>query len=199
MNAAATNQPTMKLDLYSRSLDGHSDGGPTAVLDRVASLGMDGCLFVSPFELSSRLDPIELRAVRAHADALGVYLAVGLGQIHPLHFDRRPDLLASGNGDMRTALQRVLRLLTAIGCTDVMFSIGTLEDRFDTTTPWNQQLQSTCEFLISLKPILHDLGCRLTLKTHEEITTFEILRLIETVGPEVLGVCLRPRQRPCTP
>jgi sugar phosphate isomerase/epimerase len=86
----------------------------------------------------------------------------------------------------------VLAALTAIGCTDMMFTMGTLDDRFDATTPWVQQMQSTCEFLLSLKPVLQELGCRLTLKTHEEITTFEILRLVETVGPDVLGVCLDP-------
>jgi sugar phosphate isomerase/epimerase len=182
----------MKLGLYSRSLDGRSEAGASAVLERVALLGLDGCLFVSPFELSQRLESSELHQVRARAEALGVYVDVGLGQIHPLHFDKRPDLLAVGEGDMRRALERVLRSLTALGCANLMFSIGTLEDRFDTTTPWNQQLQATCEFLLSLKPVLQDLGCRLTLKTHEEITTFEILRLIETVGPDVLGVCLDP-------
>lgn len=35
-------------------------------------------------------------------------------------------------------------------------------------------------------------GSRLLLKTHEEITSFEIVRIIEKVGADVIGVLLDP-------
>jgi 3-oxoisoapionate decarboxylase len=182
----------MKLALYSRSVEGSDGLGPEAILDHVAELGLDGCLFASPLELSARLDLAELQAVRDHAGSLGLYIEVALGQINPFHFSARPDLLALGDGDMRVALERVLHAVCAIGCTDLMFSIGTLADRFSQSTAWHEQLQATDRFLASLAPLLRDLGCRLDLKTHEEITSFEILRLVESVGPDVLGASFDP-------
>jgi len=52
------------------------------------------------------------------------------------------------------------------------------------------QLDATTRFLGSLAPLLRDLGCRLNLETHEEITTFELVRIVEAIGPDVVGVCL---------
>ena len=39
-----------------------------------------------------------------------------------------------------------------------------------------------------LAPIARDLGVYINLETHEEATTFEILRLVEAVGPDAVGV-----------
>jgi sugar phosphate isomerase/epimerase len=182
----------MKLGIYSRSLENQAEDGPTALLDRVSALGLDGCQFASPLALSPNLDSAELDAVRAQAMALGLNVEVALGQINPYHFDSRPEVLALGNGDMRAALQRLIEATRALDCTDIMFTIGTLDDRFSRVVPWVEQLRATTYFLQSIAPVLRDLDCHLCLKTHEEITSFEIARLIEAVGADVLGVCFDP-------
>src|SRR5262249_52378632 len=71
-------------------------------------------------------------------------------------------------------------------------SIGTLADRSGDSPLWTEQLRATSQFLRELAPLLRDLECHLNLKTHEEISSFEILRLIESTGPDVLGVCFDP-------
>jgi hypothetical protein len=38
--------------------------------------------------------------------------------------------------------------------------------------------------------VLRELGCRIDLETHEEITTHELLRMIHSVGADMLGVTL---------
>src|SRR6476620_8713697 len=84
----------VKLAIYSRSVP-LADGLPArAILERVAELGLDGCLFPSPLALSTRLDVAELNDLRGYADELGLSLEVALGQINPYHFDTRPDVLA---------------------------------------------------------------------------------------------------------
>jgi hypothetical protein len=55
--------------LYSRSLSLDDRVDATSLLDRVAALGLGGCMFSSPSALSSRLDPARLESVRAHAGA----------------------------------------------------------------------------------------------------------------------------------
>jgi sugar phosphate isomerase/epimerase len=178
--------------LYSRSLSLDDRVDAALLLDRVAALGLGGCMFSSPSALSARLDPAELESVRAHADVLGLYLELALGQINPYRFDARPDLVALGEGDARFGLERMLRAAQTIGCTELMFSIGTLADRSGDAPLWAEQLRATSQFLRELAPILRDLGCHLNLKTHEEITSFEVVRLIEATGPDVLGVCFDP-------
>jgi 3-oxoisoapionate decarboxylase len=179
--------------LYSRSLSEDDRVGARSILDQVAALSLGGCQFSSPTALSPSLDPAELEAVRAYADSLGLSIELALGQINPYRFDARPDLIALGDGDVRAGLDRVLRAAHGIGCTELMFSIGTLADRFGNSPAWSEQLRGSAAFLADeLAPRLRDLGCHLNLKTHEEITSFEIERLVEAVGPDILGVCFDP-------
>ncbi|WP_230193367.1 TIM barrel protein [Paenibacillus sp. CECT 9249] len=63
-----------------------------------------------------------------------------------------------------------------------------LYDRFRTDVTWEDQLLATEKFLKLLAPVLRETGTRINLETHDEITSFEILRLIEAVGDDVLGV-----------
>jgi len=61
-------------------------------------------------------------------------------------------------------------------------------DRYRTDVSWEDQLAATTKFLRKLAPIARDLGLHLNLETHEEITSFEVVRLVEAVGPDVIGV-----------
>jgi sugar phosphate isomerase/epimerase len=53
---------------------------------------------------------------------------------------------------------------------------------------WAEQLAATQRFLERLAPIARDLGIHMNLETHEEITSFELVRLVEAVGPDVTGI-----------
>ena len=53
---------------------------------------------------------------------------------------------------------------------------------------WEEQLQATERFLKKVAPIARDLGIHMNVETHEEITTWEVVRLVEAVGPDVMGV-----------
>ena len=56
--------------------------------------------------------------------------------------------------------------------------------------PWVDQLAATQAFLLGLRPWLLDHGLGLDLKTHEEISTPEVVQMVEAVGPDVLGIGL---------
>jgi hypothetical protein len=51
-------------------------------------------------------------------------------------------------------------------------------------------LAASQRLLLKLAPIARDLGIHMNMETHDEITSFEILRLIEAVGADVMGVVL---------
>jgi sugar phosphate isomerase/epimerase len=170
-------------------LDGkHQPGMPT--LEYVRERGMDGASFRSPENFTESLDEGALREARAYADAHGLYFELGIGRVNPYVFDKDPELYRWGDGDYRTGFERAVKACLAAGCRELWSVTGTFVDRFQGKAPWPQQLRATEEFLLSLAPFLRDVGCRINLETHEEVTIPELLRLIEAVGPDVLGLCM---------
>lgn len=180
------------IGIYHRSLPDSERLSTREALSRTREIGLNGILLASPLALSPTLDPAELRDVRALAAELEVALGVGVGRIHPYHFDTETEVRALGDGDFGRGLERLVRAGRDLGCAELWFSIGTLADRFDHSVPWSSQLAAAEAFLRSFAPVLRDVGCRLSLKTHEEITSFEVVRLVEAVGPDVLGVSYDP-------
>jgi sugar phosphate isomerase/epimerase len=172
-------------------LDGkHQPGMPA--LEFVREQGLDGASFRSPENFTPALDEGALRAARAYADAHGLYFELGVGRVNPYVFDQNPEIERWGGGDYRLGFERAVRACVGVGCREVWCVTGTYTDRFQGKAPWSEQLRATEGFLRSLAPFLRDVGCRLNLETHEEVTIPELLRLIEAVGPDVVGLCLDP-------
>lgn len=162
---------------------------PLAVIRKAAVLGADEVTFYSLFELSPKLVPAVLAELKAEADQLDIRIAGSLDWLNPLRLDRQVREIALGDGDFARGVGRLLEAGAALGMTEMFFTIGTLDDR---AANWDEQLAAVAAFVIGLKPKLRDLGMRLLVKTHEEITSHEVLGLIETVGPETLGVSFDP-------
>jgi sugar phosphate isomerase/epimerase len=167
-----------------------------AVLDQTKAVGLDGVFFKSVTHISPTLDLGELREVKAHADALGLYLESSLGSINPYNASEEPHIRALGDGDTVRGLARMIEASAAIGCVDLGAITAHWQsrypgrfayDRFRTDVPWPQQLEAVEALLLRLAPTLRDTGCRISIETHEEITSFEIVRLIERVGPDVVS------------
>jgi sugar phosphate isomerase/epimerase len=140
-----------------------------------------------------------VHALRQRADDYGLSLEVGLGKVNPYNTAEAPAIRALGAGDYRLGMEKMIRAARAIGCTELWADTANSQtaqwglhaiDRFRTDVTWADQLQATQRFLSTLAPLLRDLGCRIDLETHEEITTFELLALIDAIGPDVLGVTL---------
>ena len=178
--------------IMKTAIPGYEAMDVSAALAATARLGLDGCLFSHILDLSPDCDRDTLRAVRAEADGLGVRLAAGIGWINPFHLDRAWQVAAVGGGDFAAGFARAIEGAADIGLTDLYFMISLIEDRFDAALPWQRQLDESTRFLETLAPALRANGVRLLLKTHEEITTFEMVRVIEAVGDDVIGVALDP-------
>ncbi len=163
-----------------------------AALNAAADLGADGLLFNSLSDCSPTLDPVELTAVRAEADRLGLRISSILGIVNPALPARSRPIIDAGSGDMRAGIERLVRLAAGIGMHDMIFIIGTIEDRFEAEVSWAAQLDGVASMLESLTPVLRECGSKLVLKTHEEITTHEILALVDRVGADWLGVAFDP-------
>jgi sugar phosphate isomerase/epimerase len=158
--------------------------------------GLEGVFFKSILDISPTLDAGELREAREYADSLGLYLEVGIGRVNPYNTAESPQVRLLGGGDYRLAMIKMIEAARAIGCTELWAETATFKkshdayfvfDRFRTDAPWEDQLAATAKFLSSLRPVLTDLGCRVNVETHEEISSFEVARICETAGPDIVG------------
>ena len=186
----------MKLGIDGLKLPEARKRGPLGSLDLVAKLGLEGLFFSSVLDMSQNLDPGQLAEIRAHADALGLYLESGLGKINPYCSAEAPELRDAGRGDIIMGFTRMIERCAEIGCFELWVSTGNFKpafpgrlavDRFRTDVTWEAQL-SACEHVLHLlAPVARANGVHINIETHDEITSFEILRLIEAVGDDCVG------------
>ena len=139
----------MKLGIDAQKLPEFRDRGPMASLDLVHDLGLGGLFFPTALDMSPTLDAGYLRALRARADDLGLYLESGLGKINPYCSAENPELRAAGDGDIIAGFIRMMEASAAIGCRELWVSPGNFKpayrgrravDRFRTDVTWDEQL-----------------------------------------------------------
>lgn len=197
----------MRIGIDGRKIPEADKRGPLDSLDHGKSFGMAGLFYRTVLDMSPTLDKGELRAIRSRADELGMYVETGLGKVNPYATPEAPELRLMGNGDTLAGFRRMMEACADIGCQELWIGTANYKtvyagkwayDRFRTDVDWPEQLRATEVFLKKLAPIARDLGIHMNMETHEEITSFEILRLIEAVGEDVMGVVLdtlNPMQR----
>ena len=187
----------MRIGVDGRKIPESAKRGPVASFDHARSLGMEGLFFRTVLDMSPTLDAGFLREIRQRADELGMYLETGLGKVNPYATPEAPELRMIGGGDIVLGFRRMMEACAAIGCRELWVATANYKpafvgryayDRFRTDVTWNEQLDATARFLKILAPIARDLEIHLNLETHEEITSFELVRLVEEVGPETTGV-----------
>lgn len=166
-------------------------------LKQVKEYGLAGAYFKSPLYISKTLDKGALRYYKQMADELGIYLDFGVGRVNPYNTNETPWIWELTGGDYRKAMELQILAGAEMGCRDFIGVTAGWKgshkglfvyDRFRTDVDWCDQLAATAKFLKKLAPVLRETHTRIDLETHEEITTFEILHLIEEVGEDVLGV-----------
>ncbi|MGR9244839.1 sugar phosphate isomerase/epimerase family protein [Rhizobium leguminosarum] len=187
----------MKLGIDGIKLPEAKKRGPLASLDHVKELGLAGIFFSTALDMSPDLDRGLLREIRAKADDLGLYLESGIGKINPYCSAEEPALRAAGGGDIIAGFTRMIEASAAIGCHELWVAPGNFKgeyrgrlanDRFRTDVTWEEQLLGIEKVLRKLAPVARANGAHMNIETHDEITSFEILRLIEKVGADCVGV-----------
>ncbi|WP_256760606.1 sugar phosphate isomerase/epimerase [Cohnella sp. WQ 127256] len=167
------------------------------VLEKAKADGYEGVYYKSPIFVSKTLDIGELREASAHAKQLGMYVDFGIGLVNPYNTMDSPEIWQIGGGDYKLAVEKQIYAAVEMGSKELIgVTAGWrgghtgyfVNDRFRTDVTWEEQLQATTRFLKLLAPALRDSGARINLETHEEITSYEILRMIKEVGDDVIGV-----------
>ena len=194
----------VKLHQPSRDqLDAGPEGssGPFEILRSCHAAGLDGILVRTVVELSPTLDAALLRAARATADDLGLYLELGVGKVNPYMTAELPEVRDLGQGDYAAGMARMIAAAADVGCHELWTATAFQKsarygihavDRFRTDVTWAEQLRATTAFIKQLGPVLRDSASRLNLETHEEISASELVRVIDAVGEDIVGVTFDP-------
>lgn len=185
------------IGVFNNSLPGFEGLTPVQMLDKASELGLGAVLFANILSVVPDLDAGKLGEIRAAARERGLSLNVGVGTFNPARPERCKPLIDAGDGDMVKGLGRVLRAMPALGASTAFFVVGMIEDRDDPNVPWAAQLQGVIDGVQRLAPAIRESGTKLLIKTHEEISSFEILRIIEAVGEDLLGIAHDPVNVPC--
>ncbi|WP_415854994.1 sugar phosphate isomerase/epimerase family protein [Sinomonas sp. G460-2] len=190
----------MKIGVDGRKIPGAANHTPLEILDHAKALGMEGVYFRTVLDITPTLDRGVLREVRRHADALGLYLQMGLAKVNPYAAAEAPEVRVLGEGDYTRGIVRLMEACReGADCGELWAACGNYKpnlpgyyanDRFRTDAPWPDQLAAIEKFLHQLAPAARDLDVHINIETHEEITTNEVVRLVESVGPDVLGITL---------
>ena len=167
----------------------HRDLSAAATLEFARERGFAGVQFLEPTAIDRALDPGRLAAFGSRTEALGLYVEVGLPSPNPLRRSREAEREVTPAEHARD-LARHVEAVAALGCGHARAYVGDRHDRFRTGVRWDAQRAATLDVLRRLAPRLRDIGLRVALETHADLTADELFTLVEQLGPEVAGVTL---------
>jgi len=168
---------------------GHRDLTPGETLEFARARALDGVQFLEPSSIDPALDHARLADFRRRADGLELYLEVGLPSPNPVRRSRADGRYVSP-AEHAKDLVRHVEAVAALGCRHARAYVGDRHDRFRTDTPWPDQVAASAEVLRLLTPRLRDLGVRVAVETHADLTADELLALLDRLDPDVAGVTL---------
>ncbi|MBK1785263.1 sugar phosphate isomerase/epimerase family protein [Prauserella cavernicola] len=137
----------------------------TQMLEETRELGAD-VFQICDYAGVEALSTAELREVRSTAESLGVQLELGTRGVRPEH------------------LRRYLDLAEALDVTLVRSMLYSADDR--------PTLAEATERLREAVPGYAQRGVTLALETYEQVSSADLVDVVEAVGSEYLGICLDP-------
>jgi sugar phosphate isomerase/epimerase len=149
----------------------------------------DGVQFLEPTSIDPRLDHARLSEFRRQADAMGLYLEIGLPSPNPAHRSRELDREVAP-AELAQELLPHVEAVAALSCRHARVFVGNRHDRFRADNPWSSQIEATIEVIDRLTPALKSLGIRLAIETHADLTGDELIALLGRIDPDVAGVTL---------
>jgi sugar phosphate isomerase/epimerase len=169
------------LDMFSLRSQGWS---PFEQLDFAARWGVHVAHY-SEIRLLGGLDPDHLRRVRAHADARGIELELGMLSICP-----SSEIFDSAKGSAADQIAAMLPAAHILGSSFVRCVVGRLEDR---RLPGGieRRIDDTIEVLREVRSRVVDAGLKLAIENHAgDMQARELKMLIEEAGADFVGACI---------
>ena len=182
----ATMEQRIGFDHYTLSQRGLS---ALQTLEFAQTHHFDGVQFLEPASIDPRLDLRVLSAFRSQVTSLGLYLEIGLPSPNPVRRSRELGRRLESSEHARALVPHVEAVAT-LGCDHARVYVGDRHDRFRNDVSWAQQVQATVDVLRHLTPQLKDLGIRVAIETHADLTVDELMSALALIDPEIAGVTL---------
>jgi len=141
--------------------------GVSHFLRKVSELGLDGVHFCDPRHLDS-LEYGYVMQLREKADALGLYIELGTEGTNADH------------------LQNIVRASHVLGSPLVRTFIGKTRSR--TAQAMSELLAGAAAEIVAVLPVCERYEVSLAIENHRDLTTRELLQLLEIVGSPMVGV-----------
>jgi 3-oxoisoapionate decarboxylase len=130
------------------------------------------------------LEPDNLRAVRRHAEELGIEVEIGMRSVCPTSkmFDPKA-------GTAEEQLGRMLDAAKLVGSRIVRAVLGSSDDR--RPGPIERHIENTAKVLRNMKSRIVDAGLKIAIENHAgDMQARELKSLVELAGRDFVGVCL---------
>ena len=129
------------------------------------------------------LEPDNLRKVRARADELGIDIEIGMRSICPTSTMFEPK-----QGTAEEQLGKMIDAAKIVRSPIVRAVLGSNADRRDGI---DKHIDDTVRVLKNAAPQLKDAGLKVAIENHAgDMQARELKRLVESAGPDIVGVCL---------
>jgi sugar phosphate isomerase/epimerase len=168
---------------------------PLSLVELAHEKGLSGVHFEDATQVDADLDTDALGAFRDRAELLGLGLSVGLPALSLWPRNGAPPL---DSGDHARRLYRHLEAAVTLGCRHVRAYIGAFGERHRTDVSWSSQRAEAADLLRRLAPAAREMGLKFAIENNADQTSVEVLRMVESVGPEVAGVFLDIGDLPLT-
>jgi sugar phosphate isomerase/epimerase len=150
-------------------------------IDYAAALNLDAVQLSIPDDFES-VDADHLRQMRDYAAGKGVELSAGTGCICPTN-----PAWNSAHGSPEQYLARSGAVANALGLKAMRVFIGSPTDRH-AKVPIETHIQSTLKVLRNARARMQDLGLKIAIENHGDLTARELRALVEAAGPDLVGV-----------
>lgn len=151
--------------------------------------GLDGVQFLDPTAIDANLDVAALAEFGRAAADMNLYLEIGLPSPNPVRHGREQGAPVSAAAHAEF-LGPHLEAVAVLGCRYARVFVGDRHDRFRSDVGWRTQIDATAEVLNLLTARLLDLGVKLAIETHADLTVSELLALLDRLDDRAFGVTL---------
>jgi sugar phosphate isomerase/epimerase len=181
-SALAQQPANVKLGVDLFSLRGQN-WTPIQYLDYCAKRGVKVVHF-SEIRFIGSLDPQNLRAVRAHAEEVGIEVEIGMTSICPSSTMFKKEL-----GTAEEQVSRMIDAAKIVGSKIVRSVLGGADDR--KTGPIAMHIENTVRVLKNSRSKAQDNGIHIAIENHAgDMQGWELKTLIEEAGKDFVGACL---------
>ena len=154
---------------------------PLGLLDKVVEYGLEGVMCSSRELL--KLDGETRRRFVEKAAQDGLYVELTGAGVNPGHSGKSVD-------DLVAAWKPLFPLASEVGASILNTCLGTFPNRTFKSPSLDEQIQITIEVLRRVAPVAADYGVTITMELHVDLTSRELVHIVETVDSPHVGVNL---------